>query len=103
MTHKKAKKLCLEVWRYLAEHPETAHKEDLPEALYRKIKDLRGRCPLCEVCFLACCACPLGGRDYSCLSSGQPYSRWDRSRTPGTRRKAAEEIVQRVEAWEVEA
>lgn len=31
MTKEKAKKLTLEVWRYLAEHPEIDIKQDLPK------------------------------------------------------------------------
>jgi len=49
MTKQEAKELLLGVWRYLAEHPEVRHKQELPENLYDKIKDLAARCPLCEV------------------------------------------------------
>jgi hypothetical protein len=101
MTEREAKELCLEVWRYLAEHPETARKSDLPKALYARISSLQCECPLCEVC--SCDQCPLYTKQRACSDEGEPYARWNHARTPGTRRKAAKEIVQRVEAWEVEA
>jgi hypothetical protein len=101
MTKREAKALCLEVWRYLAEHPETARKSDLPKALYARISSLQCECPLCEVC--SCGQCPLQTEQYMCTDEGEPYVRWSNVRKPEERRKAAEEIVQRVEAWEVEA
>jgi hypothetical protein len=51
MTKKEAKELSLKVWRYLAEHPETARKRDLPGELYGAIRNLSCACPLCELFF----------------------------------------------------
>jgi hypothetical protein len=108
MTHKEAKALCLEVWRYLAEHPETADKPGLPEELYAKISSLAGECPLCAVFAkqpyaCPCYGCPLFEDLNTCAIEGRPYARWCAAETPEERREAAEEIVQRVEVWEVEA
>jgi uncharacterized Zn finger protein (UPF0148 family) len=107
MTKLKAKSLSLEVWRYFVEHPEMEIKENLPGELYSKIKFLHNRCPLCELFHVlgsvSCPGCPLSGRSCSCNSKGQSYNRWRVAKTPEKRREAAEEIVRRVEAWEVEA
>jgi hypothetical protein len=105
MTKREAKALCLEVWRYLAEHPEILCKPSLPEALFAKIEPLVFRCPLCEVFYDEfnqgpCYGCPLFEDLHPCDSDGQAYARWCAAETPEERREAAEEIVQRVEAWE---
>jgi hypothetical protein len=106
MTKLKAKALSLEVWRYFVEHPEIRFKEELPNELYLKIKSFFNRCPLCELFHglgtVSCPGCPLSGRGYSCDSKGQSYNRWRVAKTSEKRREAAEEIVRRVEAWEVE-
>jgi len=49
MTKQEAKELSLEVWRYLAEHPEISSKANLPEPLFDKIKVMMNQCPLCEL------------------------------------------------------
>jgi hypothetical protein len=36
MTKQETKELTLEVWRYLAEHPEIGTKNDLPKKEYKK-------------------------------------------------------------------
>jgi hypothetical protein len=41
MTEKMAKELSLEVWRYLAEHPEIFSKHELPSRLWGKIKNIK--------------------------------------------------------------
>jgi hypothetical protein len=106
MTCKEAKELSLEVWRYLAEHPEIARKGDLPAPLWKKIMHLRCYCPLCELFFISgsssCPGCPLSGKDYRCESHGQPYSGWHWAGPKAVRKEAAEEIVRRIGAWEVE-
>jgi hypothetical protein len=106
MTRQEAKELSLEVWRYLAEHPEIWSKGELPYSIYVKIKDMFCRCPLCElfsVCGRGCSGCPLSGNGYYCDTSGMPYNRWWQSTTSDSRKEAAEEIVRLIEAWEVEA
>jgi hypothetical protein len=57
MTKQEAKELSLEVWRYLAEHPEIQMKRYLPDEIWDKIKDMACACPLCEV--NPCHKCPL--------------------------------------------
>jgi hypothetical protein len=64
MTPIEAKELTLEVWRYLAEHPEIIDKFHLPGYLWEKIVRLDQFCPLCELYRgnshrLVCPKCPL--------------------------------------------
>jgi hypothetical protein len=104
MNKQEAKATSLEVWRYLATHPEIRDKNDLPEELLCKIRRLRSRCPLCEL-FKAsrefCPGCPLD--DVNCMWAGSPYDKWCYAGSPEKRRNAAESIVRRIENWEVEA
>ncbi|MDR1837592.1 MAG: hypothetical protein LBQ89_08045 [Treponema sp.] len=98
MTAQEAKELSLEVWRYLAEHPEIGIKEGLPKYLWDKIKDLLFQCPLCAIENINCFStkgqitCPLlGCSDYHC---------WLEAHTKETRKDAAKKIVVAIEAWE---
>jgi hypothetical protein len=93
MTKQEAKELSLEVWRYLAEHPEIRRKENLPDGIYNKIRDLEFECPLCEV-LRYCALCP--------LADCAPYERWVDKRDTKVRQGAAREIVRLIEAWEPE-
>ena len=43
---KEAKELTLEVWQYLADHPEINDKYALP--MYNRIADMLAECPLCQ-------------------------------------------------------
>jgi hypothetical protein len=104
MTHKEAKELSLEVWRYHVEHPDIVCNSDLPEGLYSKIKFLYHKCPLCVLfadTIAGCPGCPFSGEGWVCVSKGQPSSRWYKAETPEERREAAEEIVRRIETWVV--
>jgi hypothetical protein len=101
MTYKEAKELSLEVWRYLAAHPELTDKVQLPDDLYVKICGLSERCPLCEVLSFRCQWCPLGGEGYRCAEDTRPYQRWVYSVSSDVRREAATEIVRLIEAWNV--
>jgi hypothetical protein len=106
MTKKEVKELSLKVWRYLAEHPEITRKQDLPGELYGAIRNLMCECPLCELLLtiysFGCPRCPLSeGEDYYCCTPGQPYYRWGKAAFAKERKEAAEEIVRRIEAWEV--
>ena len=107
MTKQEAKDLSLEVWRYLAAHPEIVRKADLPKELYQKIMRLHGECPLCHLFItyhrLNCPGCPLSGDDCGCLDTGRAFERWYNSRTIMIRQEAAEEIVRLIEAWDVES
>jgi hypothetical protein len=104
MTKREAKEICLEVWGYLAEHPEIVMKNWLPSELYEKIEYLDSRCPLCEVNSVDCSGCPLSLGDERCFGRESVYSRWARSKADDyeTRREAALRIVEIVEAWEPE-
>jgi hypothetical protein len=108
MTKQEAKELSLEVWRYLADHPEIGDKFDLPTSILGKIVDLVYDCPLCELFHnpdIFCPGCPLSGENYYCCTLGEAYERWWAERIfnskPGIA-EAAQEIVRRIEAWEVE-
>jgi hypothetical protein len=103
MTYKYAKKLSLEVWRYLAEHPEIKAKRLLPAALFSKIVNLYCECPLCEVFRDRCYeGCPLYPANYTCIAPGEPYYRWLNAKRKAGRKKAAEKIVRLIEAWKGE-
>jgi hypothetical protein len=110
MTHKAAKELSLEMWRYLAEHPELSRKEDLPDALYGKIERFCSACPLCELFRgYECRGCPLCVGRRRCYSFRQPYFYW-RYATDNygwqeavqVRRQAAADVVRQIEAWETD-
>jgi hypothetical protein len=108
MTRQEAKELSLEVWRYLAEHPEIKGKEGLPTLLFNKIERLRLQCPLCEVfcvkvikasgAYISCRGCPLAEGDRRCFDRGCVFHRWANSNRKG--KASAREIVRLIEAWE---
>jgi hypothetical protein len=100
MTKKEAKELTLELWTYLAKHPECWKKSQVPEELYSKIEKLRDECPLCHV-FFCCDNCLLEAAGLGC-GNNSPYRRWAYSAFSDTetRRKAAKQIVDTVAAWE---
>jgi hypothetical protein len=107
MTRKEAKELTLELWRYLAEHPECYQKDMVPQDIYDKVKALESKCPLCEVFNKPpnyCVSCPLYKADEWCLNDGSAWYRWFRSAfdNPGERKEAANQIVKIVSAWEPE-
>jgi len=93
MTPKKAKELSLEVWRHLAEHPETKDIITLPKNLLRKWKDSRNTSPLCKVIGYGCVGCPMG---YKC----KLYSDWTFADDDNTRQLSAQKIAAAIEAWE---
>jgi hypothetical protein len=106
MTKQEAKELSLEVWRYLAEHPEIEDKAHLPDYLWRKIMRLPGFCPLCDLFKPLnippneCPCCPLK----SCNQG--LYRRWNYTTHDkngiAIRKEAAQEIVKAIEAWDPE-
>jgi hypothetical protein len=109
MTKQEAKELSLEVWRYLADHPEVETKSNLPDEIFYRIKNLLHLCPLCGLFFdpsSYCPGCPLSGKNYYCDSYGKTYFRWlyqfgwSKS-AKGKRVKAAREIVSLIEVWKV--
>jgi len=98
MTKQEAKELSLEIWRYLAEHPEIKRKDGLPEHLFMKIVFMQGNCPLCFVLRGDCKKCPLK----SCAGNYTLYRKWERSTTEQGRQAAAQRIAAIIEAWEPE-
>jgi len=100
MTKKEAKELTLEVWRYLAEHPEISGKKQLPREIHCKIERLKVGCPLCELYWykgrLGCSGCPLIDCD-----DGSDYDNWIGANNREDRSRYAQNIVDKVEAWEV--
>jgi hypothetical protein len=108
MTEKRAKELSLEVWRYLAEHPTIARKDDLPKKLWKKIRVLESSCPLCELfeydCRSAAMAkCPLLLAKECCFKIDSLWEKWRGScfSDTETRREAAAGIIKIIEGWEV--
>jgi len=101
MTEKESKELTIEVWTYLAEHPEIRRKYELPKILYEKIKDLELKCPLCELFFeYACTGCPLATTGDCCMDGGV-YHCWYNAETPEDRSTAAWGIVNIVKEWKI--
>jgi hypothetical protein len=103
MTQKEAKKLTLELWRYLAEHPEIMFKKSVPYYLYHKIAILKEMCPLCELFSnKGCSGCPLNMAGEECPDIYSAYTRWRCAKIEDleTRKATAERIVEIVSAWE---
>ena len=105
MTKQEAKDLTIEVWTYLRDNPEIDRKINLPIELILKIKDLEGRCPLCEVFkqddgFPCCSKCPLREPEI-CTVKGSFYYAWSTCSGYNGRQKYAGLIVDAVKAWEV--
>ena len=103
MTKSAAKELAIELWQYLADHPEIARKWEIQRAnpeLWERIKDLQLYCPLCEVfedCMDIVDTCPLA----PCSTKTGLYTTWTDAPSADDRRKAALAIVDAVTAWEV--
>ena len=110
MTKEEAKEISLEKWRYLAEHGEIKSKLDLPAAMFEKIKNFMGWCPLCELFNPDgdyddghnCSGCPLD--DDNCINNGSLFKQWEnlpRGESGNEQRaKAAAEIARKIKAWE---
>jgi hypothetical protein len=108
MTQKEAKKLTLELWGYLAKHPECRFISEIQPELRNRIFYLFNKNPLCEV-FLAeksrdSCgsSCPLGKAGEDCFCADSPWRNWATSASRNIRKKAAERIVEIVSKWEPE-
>jgi hypothetical protein len=107
MTQKEAKELTIEVWTYLAEHPEIECKWDLPDHLWDKICDFTAECPLCELFNVFrndCPGCPLNTHNVNCYLYGSPFSKWSAAGAgeEEIRARRAQDIVDIVSAWEPE-
>jgi hypothetical protein len=107
MTKAEAKALSLEVWGYLAEHPECLDKSKMPPALYYKVKDYIFACPLCELFRMSrcvgCVLCKLGG---ACGIRGSAYDTWRNARVSragnAIREAAAKRIYEIIQTMETE-
>jgi len=115
LTKAKAKKISVEVWTYLAEHPEIFMKSDLPKKLYNQIENHLHRCPLCELFKEKetagyeieykknCKHCPLwncsqafyAARGCAC----RDYLNWENGLTCRTRAKYAAIIRDKIKEW----
>jgi len=105
MTPIEAKKITLEIWRYLAKHPKIRCKYELPDKLWIKIHGFHCGCALCEL-FRSdytepiCPKCPLE----SCVE-GSLYGKWFSLRhfseqgAKALRKEVAQRIVDKVKAW----
>jgi hypothetical protein len=101
MTRKEAKALFLEVWRYLAEHPEIESRIDLPPVIFNKIERLINWCPLCDIFVEGDCeGCPLNV-GISCADGS--FANYTYAMSASGRAAAAKEIVSLIEAWDAEA
>jgi len=100
MTEQKAKRVSLEVWRYLAEHPEIKFKSFLPDKLLNKVRQSAFYCPLCELFNSpdGCTGCPLK----ACNKRDTFFYKWRNAIKEKTRKKYAQKIVDAIEAWETE-
>jgi len=101
MKKQEAKELTLEVWRYLAEHPEIDSKANLPPQLFSKINMLLYKCPLCHVLRDCYTDCPLN-KPSPCFCGDSLYWGWLNADTPRKRKNAAQKIVKAVQAWRPE-
>ena len=113
LSKSKAKKLTIEIWQYLTEHPDIAFKEDLPPKIYDKVKDMVASCPLCELFRYPdlddkiyedkCCnGCPLhtpnSDSNYRC----KDYGNWqDDYNDDELRSYYAQIIVDKIKAWKI--
>jgi len=104
MKAKEAKEITLEVWKYLAEHPEIKDKRGLPKNIWKKIKGMMYYCPLCEIYVKGrCSGCPLYEKDNGCFEEESYYYRWRKAgkEEKEERKEAAERIVEKLEEWKV--
>ena len=114
LTERETKELTLKLWRFLATHPERENKQCTP--MYEEVSHFLADCPLCEYfkngsIFGTCKdngTCPLlpKGEEYGCQEDSV-FFRWhdahkiNPDKAEEIRQKAAEEIVRRVEAWQI--
>lgn len=108
MEKEEAKELTIEVWEYLAAHPEVIAKIQIPRPLYSRISHMIADCPLCELFVTSYCkGCPLYETGNCCTSKDTlsgPYGEWAESDIGDhkTRAIAAQKIVDITKAWVIE-
>jgi hypothetical protein len=110
MTKQQAKDLTIKVWEALAADGRIEHKHDLPKKLYAKIQTLKCKCPLCVLFntdeeddwFRGCSGCPLKEAEHQCHFGKNFYSIWSNlTSSTEERAKAAQGIVDIVQAWDI--
>jgi len=113
MTKQESKDLTIEVWEEIGNR-KLVIKSELNLKTWVKIKDLKYKCPLCELFNntnnrflpwkLNCVGCPLKEAGKQCYSKSKsnPYAIWsDGLSSINNRVKAAREIVKITKAWKV--
>lgn len=97
-TEQEAKEITIEVFSYLADHPEIEAKSDLPNRLFKKLAVSKYLCRLCDIYTDDDCKkCPLETKIGTCGY----YCDFILAKTPEERTAAANKIVELVKAWEV--
>ncbi len=103
LTRKKAIELCIEAWTI---HAETGcRKSELPE----KHRGMNSDCWFCEYNNHAsngsrrknsgvCATCPYLKKYGHCNTGGTYFSRWDKARTPRTRKKYAKLFLGQIQS-----
>lgn len=108
---RKAKRDAIAAWEWLAENAPNC-KSDLPDSIYRRIKDDEARCPMCTIFARSekhrCKKCPLMRAGMACNITGSPFNAWSiaimnygTSYAEKEARDAAQKILDAVRAWEV--
>jgi hypothetical protein len=101
MTLKEALVLSLEVWRYLAKHPDIEERRNMPEELYGKVEAMAYCEPLCEYygpLSCDCCALFIRKGRLSCCEERHPYRKWKFACSREGRKEGATAIVRLLEA-----
>lgn len=108
LTKKKAKKLSLEKWYYLRDHPDIKSVVNMDNYIFKKLQKYAGCCPLCELHLPlddnrpVCEGCILYKKTRKAWGwDCGYYNKWVRTRTEKTRAEAAQVIIDIIEAWEV--
>jgi hypothetical protein len=107
MTQKDTKELTIEMWTYLAEHPEIRVKDQMPSYLWDKVRIFIAECPLCALFndrSANCPGCPLDADGKNCCLDESPFDLWFNSdlEQRDLRARCAQDIVDIVSAWEPE-
>jgi len=99
MTPKKAKKLSLELWRYIVDHPKVSYMNyKVPKRILKKVSNGFNYNPLCTYIGSnnkSCKQCPL-----EFCGGASPYTHWKEADIKERRKAAAQKIVAAIEAWE---
>ena len=99
MNAQEAKALSIEVWEYLAAHPEITWEADLPSELYGQIHDFWNHCPICTLYKMKCEKCSVSPCPWD--DNGE-HGKWRDADNAEIRREAAMRIVEILKAWKPE-